>query len=208
MAETTGEGIRPTRSEEIRPDVSVVEWLKDAERKESTERFNSRTRSWREVKGVDSIKRASMRAVDKVGELLRHHGVVDEMVKLGVRVDLGNFSVSARQEDDQEKINFWKEIGRGRSVVIPPVITVKVGPEEFSQRGVFETNVYPRELEKMLNKSESRKDVWAAVGGLGNLTPRDIARAFRKSIQDGQDLIRKQQKLEKKEELSALRRGK
>ena len=78
----TGEGIRPTRSAEIKPDVHVVEWLKDAEKKGSTERFEKRVRSLREVKSVDSIKRASGLAVDQVGQLLNGQGVADEMVKL------------------------------------------------------------------------------------------------------------------------------
>ena len=74
-------------------------------------------------------------------------------------------------------------------------------------RGIFEEYTYPRELEKMLNKPEGRKEVWAAVEELSNLTPRDIARAFRKSIEDGQSAVKKGQKQEVKEELRALRRG-
>lgn len=59
----------------------------------------------------------------------------------------------------------------------------------------------------MLKGSNRRKEVWAAVEDLGNLTPRDIARAFRQSIENGQKAIRKQQKLAPKKELEALRRG-
>lgn len=201
----TGEGIRPTKSAEIKPDFHIAELLRGAEKKASTESFKNRMRSWPEVKGVDSIKRASGMAVDKVGELFGN-GVVDEMAKLGVRVDLGKFSVSARPEDDEAKINFWKKIDQFRHP--PQVITVRVGPEEFEQRGAVDLSVsYRRELEKMLNKPEGRKEVWAAVENLSNLTPRGIARAFRKSIEDGQDVIRKRQKREPKEELKALRRG-
>lgn len=201
----TGEGIRPTKSPEIKPNVGVVELLRGAEKKASTRRFKDRIKPLSEAKGADSIKGASGMAVDQVSELLHGQGVVDEMVKLGVRVDLGNFSVSARSEDDEEKISFWKSINKFKRP--PLVITVRVGPEEFEQRGVGISALYRRELGKMLDRPESRKDVWAAVEGLGNLTPRDIARGFRKSIEAGQSAVIKAQKQNVKEELKALRRG-
>jgi len=90
----TGEGVRPTRLREIKLDDSVVGWLKDQEKEGSKESFKNRMRSWPEVKGVDSIKRASGMAVNKVADLLRDKGVLGEMVNLGVRVDIGRFSVS------------------------------------------------------------------------------------------------------------------
>lgn len=213
-----GEGASPTRSAEIEPDFSIVKMLKGEEENASTKKFRRGKENT-----PDEIKRAANMAIAYVGTVLdmypndQNRNVVTEMLKLGAVIDLGRgFSISARVEDDPVKIGLWnsfKNVNSPRE--IPAAITVKIGPALLSYRDFPPSDEFRLQgyVEKVLETSQEKKpevkrEVWRAIEDLGNLTPKDIVRAFRKSIEDGQEVVMKQQKRASKEELNAFRRGK
>lgn len=194
------EGVPPTRpSVEISPDVGIVALLKSAEEKASTRKFI-------EISG-DVASTANM-AIREVGNLLGMGTdvrtgtvVVDEMVKLGVEVKLGGFSISARA-DDKEKVEAWKQKG----VKAPPVLTIKIGSEEFTQRdssvnaesmrnGEYVVRALrASEAKGFIAKLKAKRDVRTALEGLSNLSPKDIAKVLREQIEAGQNAVFNHQK--------------
>lgn len=179
--EKTGEGVRPKRpSAETNPHVDVVKLLRETEEKASDESFRNQ---FPLLPGgspeKNSIKNAG-RAMGEMLELLRGVGVIDEMIRLEIGISFGPFSVSARPEDNQDDIDFWKKQG----TAAPPVITFEFGPEKFSQKGTDREPLYWFEIEKMLENPKTSNKVRRIVGALSFLSPRDIAKAFREQIEE------------------------
>lgn len=217
----TGESIGSTGLKEIKIDTSVVGKLKELENGASKEKFVRHFSFTYEGKPVERYKLAAIHAAREATILVRDTDVAQEMVNLGIKINLGKNSFSVRPDDKRESREAYKpilmEIGlNGENIVVRPDefnnnsrISSRIGnfagthpnfitPEE----GKFEDGI-----NQLLEDPQKKKEVWQAVESLANLSPRDIVRAFRKGIENKQAAIGKEQKLQPKKELDALRRG-